>query len=744
MALLFLTLSLQFYLIYEKKEIPETKQSKTVKILSDPIKPTAEITYDNDSGIHVKTGYKLKNQHNLITADKLKLTSDGKFTRIGNTFVPIEKPTGKVAELLMQGEATFGLDEIPEFFLRDLVMIKNEFNAVLTDLAGKIQIITDPLVPVVKVEKDPQGWLDFDIHYTSRDLSIPRNLILKAKAEENKYLQLDQSTWIKLDNNAIDQTEKKLRELEADITSEGFRLPASEFASLEEFIDKIGGKRVLSEAYQEFLNQLSGFQADEEFQLSEDLEQQLKTHGFNIRPYQRAGIHWLEWLRQNQLHGVLADDMGLGKTMQSLIALRLGYEDSKIKNHSLIIAPKSVLQHWENEINRIFYFFRVYIYHGSNRSRKIFRSSMPYIFITTYETVARDIDFLATIPFYYLILDEATRIKNPDTQRSQAIKSLNAKHRLALSGIPVENRPAELWSLFDFLMKGHLGKHGTFVRLYEESIMAGQTSAAQQLGRRIKPFLLRRKKEAVANDLPPKIILTEWVDLTEEQRNLYGTLQDSMKNLRSSIMRGDYVNYTTNILPVLTKLKQICDHPALFTGETEPIMGRSDKFDFIIEKIDEIIDNGEQVIIFSHFLGMLSLLENIMREKRFSYIRIDGSTNQRQSLIDKFNDGTAKVALLSIMAAGYGINLTAANHVIHADRWWNPAVEDQATDRVHRIGQKKTVFIHHFLTNGTLEEKIDRLLSKKRGIADQIIGAASEGEHRWSREELLELLKPLD
>ncbi len=727
-----------------KKEISETKKSKTVKVLEKSIKPTANISYDQKTGIKVNLGYKIKEQEELTSIKDLELTKDGKYTRIKNTFIPVQKVSASAEEIFGKAEISYSIKEIPEFFMRDLVLLKKEFNAVLTDMVKKIQIITEPSTPVINVIKDPQGWLDFDVHYDYKSFNLPRNLVLDAKMSGDKYIHVDDLTWVKLDDATITKTEKQLKELEANLTKDGFRLPASEFASLEEFIDAIGGKRILDEAYEEFIKQLSGFQADDTFRLPEKVEEHLGQYGLNLRPYQRAGIHWLDWLRKNQLHGVLADDMGLGKTLQSLAVLCLGYEESGSMNHSLVIAPKSVLMHWEREIQRVFPFIRVYIYHGPDRKRRFFNSSLPYIFITTYETVVRDKEFLATIPFYYLILDEATRIKNPDARRSQAIKALNAEHRLALSGTPVENRPAELWSLFDFLMKGHLGKYGTFTRIFEDEIMAGNRSTSERLGRRIKPFLLRRKKENVAKDLPSKAVMTEWVNLTEEQRNLYGALQDSMKHLRSSLLRGENVSYTASILPVLTKLKQICDHPALVTGKTDPIEGRSEKFDSIVEKIEEIVDNNEQAIIFSHFLNMLSLFESVVREKKIPYIRIDGSTSQRQRLIDEFNQGSAKVALLSLMAAGSGINLTGANHVIHADRWWNPAVEDQATDRVHRIGQKKNVFVYQILTIGTLEEKIDRLLTKKKGMADQIIGAATEGEQRWSREDLLELLKPLD
>ncbi len=581
---------------------------------------------------------------------------------------------------------------------------------------------------MVHVRKDDRGWLDFHITYDAKGFTLPHGLL--AEKKNQKYIQVNPTTWIELDPKTIQKTEKGLEEMEAIPIEGGYRLPISEFASLEEFITAIGGRGELDKAYREFIDQLTGFEANINFRLPEGFEAYLDKKDRHPRPYQRAGIHWLNWLRSNQLHGVLADDMGLGKTLQSLCALRLGYEQTNNQQHSLIIAPKSVLHHWDEELHRCYPYIRSYIYHGPKRRKTVFRSSLPYILITTYDTVVKDIDELSKVPFFYLILDEATRIKNPDAQRTQAIKALNAAHRLALSGTPVENRPLELWSLYDFLMRGHLGRQGTFVRVYEESIMAGDKGAAEKLGRRIKPFLLRRKKEEVAKDLPEKIILTEWCELTQEQKQLYGSLQDEVRRIRDGLRRGEDINYTSNILPVLTKLKQICDHPALVTKITDPLYQRSEKYDWIVDKIEEIIQNGEQVVLFSHFLGMLSLLEAAVKEKKISYIRIDGSTENRQALIDYFMQGNARVALLSIMAAGHGINLQAANHVIHADRWWNPAVEDQATDRVHRIGQRQTVYVYHILTENTLEERINSLLKEKRGMADQIIGAVVEGPRK--------------
>jgi len=727
-----------------KKEITETEKSKEVVVLDDEIKPTASVSYEEEDGVSVDFGYQVDETEPVKPLDQIKMTKDGRYARIGNIFVPLARTSGKAKKLLERKRVKYELNQIPAFFQRDLVMIQDQFEAVLTDLAGKVQIVTDLMKPKVSVKKDPQGWLDFDVKYSTANYELPNELVIQAVENNEEYIQIDPVTWVKVDEQSVETTKEKLEELEVSLTEDGYRIPASEFASLEEFIDAIGGTRVLDDAYKEFLEQLSGFSADTNYSLTEKFEKHLAEIELILRPYQRAGIHWLDWLRHNQLHGILADDMGLGKTIQSLSVLRLAYEETGSKQHTLVIAPKSVLLHWEREIRKVFGFFRTYVYHGSNRKQRFFKSSLPYIFITTYGTVLRDAEELAKVPFLYLILDEASKIKNPNAKRSQAIKSLNARHRIALSGTPVENRPSELWSLFDFLMKGHLGRYGTFTSVFENSIMTGNSEASQRLGRRIKPFLLRRKKEDVAADLPPKIIIPEWVSLTDEQRDLYAGMQNQVKKISTAIKRGENVNYTTTILPVITKLKQICDHPALVTGKMTPIMGRSEKFDAVIEKIEDIIDNDEKVIVFSHFLDMLSLIENVVIDKNIPYMRIDGSTNNRQNLIDEFNNGKAKIGLLSLMAASYGINLTAANHVIHVDRWWNPAVEDQATDRAHRIGQTKTVFVYHISIQGTLEEKIDRLLERKRDMADQIVDAAVSGERKWSRDDLMEILKPLD
>lgn len=723
-----------------------TDAAAEVRVRERPLQPKAKVAFDPAVGVQAQGGYEVPDASDLQTGDTLETTSDGRYAILGgNEFVPLPEVASEFGrKLLRAGRAEIPLEEVPEFFVRDLALLQKDFDAVLTDLAQQVNVVEEPFEPVVRVDRRKGGWLDFDVGYEAGGALLPHSVFAGASGQD--YRQLDNHTWIRVDAAAVRKTERELASLGAEATDDGFRVPVAHFASLEAFIEEIGGRSELSAAYQAFLDQLTGFTPDNEFRLSSAAEARLAEQGITLRPYQRAGIHWLDWLRKNYLHGVLADDMGLGKTIQSIMTMRRAYVATHSRRHSLVLCPKSVMHHWERELRQFFPGMRIERYHGSSRHRlrrSLQRSLQPITFVSTYATVRNDIDEVAQIPFFYVILDEASYIKNPSSKRSKAVKALNSKHRLALTGTPVENRPAEIWSLFDFLMRGHLGGRAQFERNFEEPIIRGNQRASQQLVTRIRPFLLRRKKEEVAKDLPEKIEMDEWCELTREQRQLYGGQQGEVKRLRSALQHGEDVSYTTSILPVLQRLKQICDHPAIVTERYEPILGRSEKFDWIIEKIDAIVEAGEQVVVFSHYLDMLNLLQTMMDQKRIPYMRIDGSTNQRQRLIDGFNHGETSVALLSLMAAGHGITLTGANHVIHADRWWNPAVEDQATDRVHRIGQERTVYVYRILVEGTLEERIDELLKEKRGLSDRIVGEAAAGARRWTREELLEILQPM-
>lgn len=702
--------------------------------------PEVKIAYEPHRGVTVETGFQVEPGGTLIPWSRLKKSGDNRYVLLGNTFHRLPDLSEEAFLFLKNSRASIPIDGVPEFFQRDLVLLLKEFKAVLLDRLDEIHVIDCEFTPFIKIDVEGPGWLEFQLEYEAAGFRFSyEETFSKGRGG---YVRIGESTWVKIDRNVYEQSKRWLSRSKSEKTEQGFRIPITEFATLEEFVQSIGGQAVLSQEYQDFLSQLTGFKADERFRLPEKIEAALQESGITLRPYQRAGIHWMSWLGRHALHGLLADDMGLGKTMQTLCVLGMGYETTGSRQHSLIIAPASVLLHWEREIKRCYPYIQVEVYHGAKRNRSIWNSQKPHVVISTYDIVRREIDHLGRIPFFYLILDEATKIKTPVTRRTKAIKAINAAHRLALTGTPVENRPLELWSVFDFLLRGHLGDYETFQRVFEEPILQGNQQAVAKLGRRVKPFMLRRKKEDVAKDLPEKIVMMEWCELTDEQRKLYQAAQDGANRLRHELMEKKGIILPIDILPIITKLKQICDHPAIVLKEEEPLYKRSNKFDWIIEKIQEIVESGEQVVVFSHFLGMLDLIQRAIQERSYSFIRIDGSVSGRQKLIDLFNQGKKRVAILSVNAAGHGINLTAANHVIHADRWWNPAVEDQATDRVHRIGQDRTVYVYYILVQYTLEERICRLLEKKRQISDQIIVASQEGGRQWSPEELLEILKP--
>ena len=729
-----------------RKDVTESDRSAALEVSDDPLEPVAHVDFDPKTGLHVQTGYGRKGARRPIPASDLAITRDGRHARARNTFFPLQKPKSSEAERMLQaGDRHVELDGIPEFFKRDLVLLRTHVSAVLSEKAQKIKVVKTPFFPRVNVNRPDPEWLDVSVDYKAGRRIYSAKQIDDALAAGKDHLHTDDFTWTEIDHRALGLTKREMKKIGAVRSKNGFRVPIARFASVEEFIDTIGGERVLSAEYAGFLEQLSGFEPDTRFKLTQHAERALKQAGISLRPYQRAGIHWVTWLTQNHLHGVLADDMGLGKTIQTLSAVAHAHYTLKPTRPTLIVSPKSVVPFWVREIHRCAPGIRVHAYVGPKRDRAVWKQAGTDWFVTTYEILARDMEAISATPFFFLVLDEATMIKNPNAQRTKAIKSINAVHRLALSGTPVENRLRELWSIFDFVIRGLFGTQSSFAENYEAPIAAGDQDRAEDLSRRIRPFLLRRLKEEVAKDLPEKIELEDWCDLTKEQRRLYEQIQERDADpLRDEIARGRKANAAFNVLPILTKLKQVCDHPALITGKVRPIRGRSEKFDAALDRIVKIQRGGEQVVVFSHFLKTLDLFEEAFAKEGITSVRIDGGTQNRQALIDRFNARGATVALCSIQATGYGITLTSANHVIHFDRWWNPATEDQATDRVYRIGQKKTVYVYRTLVSGTLEERIAELLASKRGLADQVIGAALDQPMHWSREELLELLRPFD
>lgn len=452
-----------------------------------------------------------------------------------------------------------------------------------------------------------------------------------------------------------------------------------------------------------------------------------------LRPYQQEGYEWLCFMREQRFGAVLADDMGLGKTIQLISYLLHTYEVEGATEPTVIICPTSVLGNWQKEIERFAPSLNAYLHYGSKRLKdEAFKDFLAeekiQVVLTTYGTITQDIDSLEKIQFANVTLDEAQNIKNMNTKQSKAIRRLQGTHNIALTGTPVENRLSELWAIFDFIYRGYLGSFSRFQEEYIAPIERDDSEAVKdRLRKKIQPFLLRRTKQdpALLLNLPEKLEQREYCALTEEQAVLYESfIQETLHKLET--LTG--FERKGLILKMLNKLKQLCNHPALYLKEpfddAQTMIKRSDKVKNIVSMGAEIIDNGEQCLIFTQYIGMGHLLQHCFSELYdvdVPFLTGSMPKQQRDHFVESFQKGEFPIFILSLKAGGTGLNLTAANHVLHADRWWNPAVENQATDRAYRIGQTQFVHVHKFISTGTVEEKIDTLLSEKQALSEELI-----------------------
>ena len=467
-----------------------------------------------------------------------------------------------------------------------------------------------------------------------------------------------------------------------------------------------------------------------------------------LRRYQAVGLSWLQRLAADGLSGVLADDMGLGKTLQVLAHLLTEREAGRADRPSLVVAPTSVVTNWQHEAGRFAPDLAVYLHHGPERETA--RIAGADLVVTSYALLRRDVDALAEHHFHVVALDEAQQIKNPRSRIAQAARQLTARQRLCLSGTPLENHLGELWSLFHFLMPGFLGDERTFRSRYRRPIeQHGEHYRQAQLAARIRPFLLRRTKERVAPELPEKTEITRHVAFDEAQRDLYEGVRLAVhEQVQQTIAKKGLARSQIEILDALLKLRQVCCDPRLVkAGEDEA--GRraareragSAKLQALMELLPELLEEGRRVLVFSQFTEMLALIEDELRGHGLNWSKLTGETRDRQAAVEHFQSGQVPLMLVSLKAGGTGLNLTAADTVIHYDPWWNPAAEDQATDRTHRIGQDQPVFVHRLICTDTVEERIQRLQAEKGALAAGLYGEGRDGgEQPLLSENDLELL----
>lgn len=475
-----------------------------------------------------------------------------------------------------------------------------------------------------------------------------------------------------------------------------------------------------------------------------------------LREYQKQGFLWMKTLKQNGFGGILADDMGLGKTLQVITFLWSEYlGDSEGKNRSeylededgknkrgLIITPASLVFNWASEIERFAPGLPVKMVVGTATQRQtmIENSGNQEILITSYELLRRDIAHYKKITFAYEVIDEAQYIKNHGTQSAKAVKSVHASFKMALTGTPVENRLSELWSIFDYLMPGFLYSYEQFRRELEQPmIIENDEKAKQRLQKMIRPFVLRRLKKDVLKDLPDKIEKDMYAKLEGEQEKLYEAHVKRLQMVLGKQTPEEFNRSKIQILAEITKLRQICCHPGLLY---EDYHSNSSKLDMCLELIQNAVNGGHKILLFSQFTSMLELLEKRMQEEGISYYSLTGATpkERRNELVQAFNQDDTSVFCISLKAGGTGLNLTAADIVIHYDPWWNVAVQNQATDRAHRIGQRSVVSVYKLFVKGSIEEKIKKLQEKKMELSDQILGGDGLDSSIISKEELIQLL----
>ncbi len=558
-------------------------------------------------------------------------------------------------------------------------------------------------------------WFDLQAAVKFGDTEADWKDVRRAVRKKERYIKLADGTI----GEIPDEWVQRYRYLfgMAEETEEGLRMSAQQVVLLDQLLEEMD-EFAVDDEFQRRRERLRNFSGIQDVPL---------PSGFvgELRPYQKAGYNWLHFLHEYGFGGCLADDMGLGKTVQVLVFLLSLRESGHSDAPDLIVVPRSLLVNWQREAERFTPSLKVLLHFGQTRRKEPDRFREYDLVITTYGTMLRDIQMLRSFRFHYAVLDESQAIKNPLAKTSRAARRLNSDHRLVMTGTPVENTTFELWSQFAFLNPGLLGSLEYFKQEFGNPIEKQQDEQAAQLLRgMVYPFILRRTKDQVAPELPPRTERVIYCDMEPAQRKFYLRTRDFYRAQLLGILDEQGVNNARmKILEGLLRLRQICNHPKLVKKN---FRGDSAKMEILLDTMETLHSEGHRALVFSQFVQMLTLLRRELDRRGIPYEYLDGSTTNRQRRVDRFQeDESIPFFLISLKAGGVGLNLTGADYVLHVDPWWNPAVEMQATDRTHRIGQEKPVFVYRFITRDSVEEKILQLQERKKDLVRQLI--ATEG-----------------
>ena len=695
-------------------------------VLPDSI---AKLVAESDSNFARGTFYSLdgeKRDMTILYADKIDRNSTLKVAYIPKLgYAPISaESTWKAAE----SSRLFTGDEVPLFLsskaraYKGIAKVWFEF-----DVTQEI-IIDQPQLDSIAARDSTDGWFYLSPEYSVGESTISLSeLLLSIQKKKSSYVRKDK-VWIKVPEYLKEfnwQLDTNKTHLKLDNLSL-LRLQAS----VGHFDQIAGSKKVLSH-----ISQRSNYQ--------ESLElPQIANSKLSLRPYQAEALGWMWWLKKNGLHGLLADDMGLGKTHQAM-ALMTAIQADRTSESSrfLVICPTTVLDHWQDKIEEFCPNLKVIKHHGSKRNAHISPNlTAGKVVLTSYGVLLRDLKHISQITWEIVILDEAHLVKNNSTETYKAVCQINAKMRLCLTGTPMENHLGELKAIFDFILPAYLGSDDHYKKNYMSDPQIPEN--IERLQRLIHPFKMRRTKDQVLKDLPSKVEDIRHCTLSKIQTELY---QDVIA-LRAKPLLAQLTNESTpvpylHVFSTLQLLKQICDHPGLLKPGEDPFTLESGKFELLKELIFESIDSGNKIVIFSQYVGMINIITKWLGMEKISYETLTGQTKNRGQVIARFqNDPEVKVFVGSLLAGGIGIDLTAASVVIHYDRWWNASKENQATDRVHRIGQKKFVQVMKLVTRGTLEEKIDKLIASKQALFKNFLERDEELFKTMTRKDIIDLL----
>jgi superfamily II DNA or RNA helicase len=573
--------------------------------------------------------------------------------------------------------------------------------------------------PVVRVhESADRSWFEIGFDYETHEGPVSMAEIHRALLKGESFLRRGDRV-ILLDSDAIESLNRVFRDCSSE---EGerpgtFRLRAEYTGYVKASLDALDGVDVeASPGWRDRAERQVG-----RVQVATVTVPRLRVA---LRPYQAEGVNWLRFLESAGFHGILADEMGLGKTLQTLAWISLPRLRSELQGRpALVVCPTSLVENWAEEAARFISDLRVLSLTGNERHALWDRIGEAELVITSYALLRRDVERYRHIPFSIVVLDEAQHIKNRSTLNAITAKMLQAGHRLVLTGTPIENSVSDLWSIMDFLMPGYLGTHETFRRHYEAPLAAGGFDAEEaqlRLRRKLAPFLLRRLKRDVARELPPKIERTAYCTPTPLQKQVYRALVETSRHrLETLVAERGFRACAFEVLKTLLQLRQASCHLDLLHWPDLPEEGRSAKLDLFFELLDEALDGGHRLLVFSQFVSMLSILRHELDARSIPYAYLDGSTRERQAEVHRFNaDRSIPLFLISLKAGGFGLNLTGADMVIHFDPWWNPAVEQQATDRAYRIGQTRHVYSIKLIARGTVEEKVLEMQQRKQAVID--------------------------